>query len=121
MGHPIAFSAGVIVVEATDGGVTFPDDPTLSDDVTSDDVTELLSAGIKPVTTPPDELSSTGTVPAGGSSERGFLLRRVGKSATPDIVLGFFGFLPFFLDNFLLSIGGGSSSSLRRVRAAVIL
>ena len=135
-GAPTAFSEAVIFEEVAllapvaAAEVAAPDDVTFADDVTfTDDVIEVFLAGTKPDMAPPEVVLSRvmGTEETSGISERGRLLElgREGKSDTPEIFgprvldLGFFFF--FLLVFSLLSIGGGSCSSLRRVRAAVIL
>ena len=149
VGAPTAFSAGVIVDEATvDGtavadvmladdvtlvcGVTFVDGVTFvvvtafAEDVTFGD--DVLLAGTNPAVTPADESCCPATaclMP--GNSERGLFLGSVGKSDTPEMtVIGTLFFdldllFFFFFGMSLLSIGGGSASSLRKVRAAVSL
>ena len=130
VGAPTALSEAVIfegvalLAPVAAAEVAAPDDVTFADDVI-----EVFLAGTKPDMAPPDVVLSRvmGTEETSGISERGRLLElgREGKSDTPEIFgprfldLGFFFF--FLLVFSLLSIGGGSCSSLRRVRAAVIL
>ena len=130
VGAPTALSEAVIFEEVALLAPVVAAEVAAPDDVTfADDVIEVFLAGTKPDMAPPDVVLSRvmGTEETSGISERGRLLElgREGKSDTPEIFgprfldLGFFFFfLPVFS---LLSIGGGSCSSLRRVRAAVIL